>query len=363
MNSKIFIKVFFEKPKYMIMYSLSIVTFWYALFISVNTAAHNAYYEKNMPDIEIYGPTYPEDTYMLYKELDTSVRQQLVGDVKSYGMTVRNLYTFTDAYYHVSYRIFAAEDEFLQELKGCLRRGKLPEAGKTEALIGYNAAKFYGLEVGDVLDFPITLSENGDASGQEYTVSGIIKADASFFSDGIYISGDTCESMGEAVAYNTLYLYTESDDLYKSVVSRLEGQEKTERFGGFICHYDDKESLDAAIRKALVSTIPLSAIVLTVIFVSLMKYTGRKIGLMKALGVSDRHIMRLLAKGFGIYNLAGLAMSFLGLGFAMLGQSFPVQSSVILYSVYSFGIIYMVTIVILFVLCIKISPRLAMYPY
>lgn len=365
MNYKIFIKVFFEKSKYLIMYSLSIITFWYALFFNVVSVAESAHYEERMPDIEIYGrPVDIENSYTLYSDLDSSIRNDLMEEgVESYGLTVRNLYTFSDAYYHVSYRIYGAEDEFLNELTEYLKRGKLPETGKTEAVIGSNVAEFLGVRVGDVLNVPVTLDEHADTASREYIVSGIIAADAAFFSDGIYISKDTYRSLEQAVNDNTLFVYTKTEKTYQDIMRQLKWQKDADDIGGFIHHYEDKASLDEAIRIALIETVPLSAIVLTAIFVSLMKYTGRKIGLMKALGISDTDIMKLMMKGFGVYNLVGMLLSYLSLGFIMLGLGFPLPVPAILYSIYSFTIIFAVTIIILFILCKKISPRLAMYPY
>lgn len=363
MNYKIFIKVFFEKSKYLIMYSLSIITFWYALFINIASDTYNAYYQKSMPDIEVYGDTANiENSYMLYKGLDSSIKNELMQEgAVSYGLTVRNLYTFSDAYYHVSYRIYGAENEFLNKLSSYLKKGRLPEAEKTEAVIGSNVAKFFDLKIGDVLDVPITLEEDADAAHHEYVVCGIITADASFFCDGIYISKDTYENLEHKVADNMLYIYTKTKKSCQSVIRQLE--EDMNGFGAVIHHYEYKISLHETIQKALIKTIPLSTIVLTILFVSLMKYTGRKIGLMKALGISDRYIMKLLIKGFGVYNLIGMLLSYLSLGFIRLSLGVSLPASVILYSVYSFAIIFIVTIIILFILCKKISPKLAMYPY
>lgn len=360
MNYKIFVKVLFEKWKYMIMYSLAITTFWFLMFGNVASAAFAAHYEKKIPDIEVNGEAV--NGYMLFHALDGSMQEILAAEgVTAYGLTVRELDAFADAYYQVSYRIYGAEDAFLRKLSGDLKKGKLPKSGKPEALIGSNAAKNFNVGVGDVLNMPITLEAEAGETSREYVVSGILKSDASFFSDGIYISKETYEESEHPVADNTLYVFTKSHSAYKSILQKLEDEGN----GGssVVCHYEDKVSLHETIRTALIKTIPLSGVVLTAVFVSLMKYTGRKIGLMKALGVADRDIMKLLMKGFGVYNLAGMLLSYMSLAFVRLGLGIPLPISVILYSVYSFGIIFIVTVVILLILCKRISPRLAMYPY
>lgn len=363
MSYKVFIKVFFEKSKYMIMYSLSIITFWYVLFFQVASVGYSTYYEKKIPDIEIYGEN-AENNYMLYNSLDASAAAKLKEEgVKVYGMTVRNLYTFSDAFYQVSYRIYGAEELFINELEHYLKRGELPFEGKTEAVIGSNVAKFYQVKVGDVLDMPITLDEDTGHADQKYTVSGILADDAHFFQDGIYISKATCEKAGGTAVDNTLYVYGGNQKSCERILGQLKEREEQLRVGGVTGHFINKGSLSETIRDALLKTIPLSAVVLSAIFMSLLKYTGRKIGLMKALGVSDRHLMRLLMKGFGVYNLAGMLLSYLSLIFVRVGFGVPLPAPVILYSVYSFAVIFAVTIAILFILCKKISPRLAMYRY
>lgn len=360
---KVFVKVFFEKWKYMIMYSLSIITFWFVLFGNVASTASDAHYEKLMPDIEIRGKG-AGDSYKLYEALDTSAEKELAekGE-RVYGMTVRNLYTFSDAYYHVSYRIYGTEGRFFTEIKDYLKLGKLPEDGKAQAVIGSNVAKLLNVGVGDVLDVPITLEADGEKSKQEYIVSGILKTEAEFFSDGIYISKDTYKELECAVEYNTLYIYAKSRQSCENIISYIENSDKTGGIGEIVSHYAEKVSLSDAIRKALIKTMQLSAVVLTAVFVSLMKHTGRKIGLMKAMGVSDKDIMRLLVKGFGVYNLVGMLLSYMSLIFIRLTMGISLPISVILYSIYSYGIIFAVTIIILFVLCKRTSPRLAMYPY
>lgn len=363
MNYKIFIKVFFEKTKYLILYSLCIITFWYAMFINVVDDTYLVHYEKNMPDIEIYGETTDSiNSFLLYKDLEPSIQNKLTEEgISSYSLTVRNLYSFSDAYYQVSYRIYGAEESFIQELSDYLRRGKLPEPGKAEAVIGSNVAKLLDLEVGDVIPVPVTLEEQIEDASLEYVVSGITKTDASFYCDGIYISRDTYEMLEHKVGTNTIYVYA-TKSVCQNLIAQLEGKE-VKGIGGLTPYFKSKVSLDRTIRIALIRTIPFSAVVLVILFLSLMKYTGRKIGLMKALGISDRHIMRLLMKGFGIYNLVGLLLSYVSLGFIRLTLGVSLPLSVILYSVGSFAIIFLVTIVILFVFCKNISPRLAMYPY
>lgn len=363
MNYKVFVKVFFEKWKYMIMYSLSITTFWFLMFSNVASVAFEAHYEKKIPDIEVNGKgAYTDDSFMLYNDLGNSVQNELVTNgVTTYGFTVRNLFTFSDAYYQVSYRIYGAENAFLKELSGYLKKGELPKDGMTEAVIGGNAAKTFGLEVGDVLDMPITLEAEPGEENLQYVVSGILKADAAFFSDGIYISKETYEDFVHPVADNMLYVYTKSNSAYQNSILKLE--EGGNRAGTVVCYYEDKVSLHEAIIDALIKTVPLSVVVLSAVFVSLMKYTGRKIGLMKALGIADRDIMKLLMKGFGVYNLTVMLLSYISLIFVRIGLGIPLPISMLLYSVYSFAIIFAVTVLILLVLCKRISPRLAMYPY
>lgn len=364
MNSKIFIKVFFEKSKYMIMYSLSIVTFWYVMFFQIPSDTYVAHYQKKIPDIELCGQTADFDhSFMLYKEIDASIQDKLTDEgIKFYGLTARNLYTFSDAYYQVSYRVYGAEEEFLHELSDYLRRGKLPEPGKTEAVIGSNVAEFYDVMVGDVLKLPITLEETADTAKEEYVVSGILMADASFFSDNIYISSQTVEALGYTPEKNTFYIYGGTKKACQRILSELH-PEQEESVGTALRYYETKISLLKTIGASLFKTLLLSGVVLSVLFVSLMKDTARKIGLMKALGISDRDIIKLFIKGFGVYNLIGMAISYFSLGLIRLAIGIPFPASVMLYTLNSYIIIFLVTIIILFVLCKKISPKLAMYQY
>lgn len=365
MNYKVFVQVFFEKSKYFIMYSLAIITFWYALFVNVSSVATKDYYEKKVPDIEVHGVDAGTDNrYMMYRNLDASTQNKYMEkEMKSYGLTVRNLFSFSDAYYSVSYRIYGADNEFINELEDYVNKGRLPAPGKTEAVIGSNVAKYYKLKVGDTLDLPITLEEDAVDAYRKYIVSGIIIGEASYFSDGIYISKDTFESLEHTVSDNVIYMYTKNDTVKQNMLEKLEQRGALDGVGGVLNHAENKVSLQKTIRNSLIITVPFSIIVLSVLFVSLMKYMGKKIALMKAIGISDGHIMKMLMKGFAVCNVTGMLLSFLSLGLVRAALGFSLPVSVILYSVYSFAIIFVDTMVILFIMCKRISPRLVMYRY
>lgn len=363
-NFKVFMQIFFEKPIYYIMYCLSITTFWYVLFIPVSFAMEEAHYKRNIPDIEINGEKDKiENSFQLFQDLDASMLEKYKKEgVELYSLTARNLFTFKDAYYHVSYRVYGAEDEFINRLSNYLKRGELPKKGEPEAVIGSNVAKFYNLNVGDALKLPITLEKDKENVYDKYIVSGIIAAEYSFFCDGIYISKDTFEQQGHETVENTFYIYTKTNRIYQSICIS-EDEKNMGQFGEIIYHHNNKVSLQGTINKSLLATIPFSAVILIILFISLMKYADRKIGLMKSIGLSDWHIVKLMMKGFSVANITTLILSYFTLGLLRLIYGFPIPISVMLYNACSFGIIYFLSITIMFILCKKVSPRLAIYPY
>lgn len=361
MNYKVFMKIIFEKTKYFLLYSLMMTTFWYILFIDVADAMFASHYEKRTPDIEITGKTAENDN-ILYQSLPLlSLDILKSSSVLVYGLSVREHYAFSDDDYQILYRIYGADYEFIDELEGYLKKGKLPKAGKKEAVIGSGLAKYLNVGVGDV--FNISAPQNINASKEyEYAVAGILSNDMSFYSDGIYILRDTLPKEYKDKADNAFYIYTKNNTSYNELVKQLDSLDKND-IGNILLHRENKAFLFDTIIKSLVKTIPLSAVFLSALFISLMKYTGRKIGLMKALGLSDYNIMSIMIKGFGVFNLCGILNSFVAIGFIRLASDGSFSISVLLYTVCSYAIIFAVTLLIVFIICKFISPRKAMYQY
>lgn len=361
MNSKVFIKIFFESPKYFLIYALMITTFWYVLFIGVADSMFAAHYEKETPDIEITGKVQSIDS-LLYEDLDPSLGEVISNqDTKIYGLTARNLYTFSDAFYQVSYRIYGADYAFIENLEKYLKKGKLPEAGKREILIGSNLAKYLNAPAGGTIKIPFVTGRNSYTE-YEYVVAGVLHGDLDFYSDGIYIPDTSLPQTGEEWTHNVLYIFTRNNNAYNKVMKQLDGLGKAS-FGEVLFHRTEKASLYGTMIKALAGTIPFSTVFLAALFLSLMKDTGRKIGLMKALGLSDRVILILLVKGFGVFNICGIMNSFIAMGFIRLTSEIPLPVWVYLYTICSYGIILLVTFMLLFIMCKTISPAKAMYQF
>lgn len=359
MNVTIFMKIYFEKVKYFILYGLLSTTFWCIMMIRVYYSSSDVYYEEKTPDLEISGvPIGLKNGYMLYDDLAPEIINNIVNsEVDIYGLVVRNIYTFSDSFYQVSYKIYGAGDDYLSQLEGYLDRGRLPETGKREAVIGSSAAKYFNVKVGGVIDIPVSLSKDNSNIIGEYIISGILVSDAEFFSNNIFISKDTYKILENDVQDNIIYIYTDNNKIYDSLIMQFKKMMNEGITIGIVSHLEDKSSLTKAALNSLLQTLLFSFVFIGALFLSMFKHIGKKIGLMKALGIPEFYLIKVVGIGLGIHNLVGLLTSFLSTSLIILVGDVPMMAELMLYNILTYLIIFLVTFGIVFIKFKLISPK------
>ena len=320
MFRKIFINVFFEKKRILI----SIMTIITALLSYVGIQV--AYYSNkasilSSPDFVVYGQgdIYGSKGYELFNEtygLRNDTKEVLGNDIKVYDMVVRNIVTKSCSgfFQKIDYWIYGLDDSFFNDIiKKELKEGRLPDKNKNEAVIGSYAANYFKLKVGDKIKIPITLNKDmNEKDNEKYIVTGIINENADFFKSGIFISKNTFEKENGMVKENAVIGYfkeASSINKYKVSYSKLNELFKKYNIGTISENFHNKMDIKRNIIFNIFSVFLVITVILSLIILYLMKGIKKKIGLLKALGVSDKYILKVFIGGLAIVLIVSTILS------------------------------------------------------
>lgn len=321
MLGKLFINVFFEKKKFLVLFML--VLFSVVVFLSFQIMMiSNQYEQVAMPDIEVTGRIDDDGVfrYKMYNDISgfsDEVKSLTEGKAKVYGTICRNILTQNDLFNKISYVILGVDEQFLsEELSQYIKEGRLPQKGKKEAVIGSLAARYYKVKVGDRLNIHVSLKKQiEDEDKSSCIVSGILSDNVDYFKGAIFISKETYSSDITSQEENLSFLYVKDGNEYDEVFKACDSMTKKQKIGTIRSNFTQKSSLMKAI---VTNTAMILAICLLIVFLILsllMKGIKKKIGLLKALGISDQKIIHSFAGGLGISSgaavMAGMAGSFL----------------------------------------------------
>ena len=325
MYKKIFINIFFEKKRILIAFvAIFTLLLLYAgvqlIFLGQQSA------QVAIPDFQITGRIGDDGVfyYRMYNDMDglsADIKKLVGNDMRIYGVTARNLLTMEDAktFQKIYYLVYGVEDSFLDnELGNCLKAGRLPEPGKKEALIGSYAARHFKVNVGDKLNVGVTLNkEVKDSDSMQYTVSGILNDNVEYFKGGIFISRETFgKSTNIEVDENLILSYfkdTNSIKTYDRINKDLMSLNDKYKFGAISVNYQQKYNIKKNIIITVVSVLCISLVILFLLISYLMKGITRKIGLLKALGISDGYITKTFVGGLGLSILVSMIFAAVGI--------------------------------------------------
>ena len=328
MHKKLFINVFFEKRKvlvgFIVIFTLLLLYFGIQLIFFGQQSAQVA-----IPDFQISGGLGDDGVYYyrMYNDMDglsDDVKKLVGNDMRIYGVTARNLLTMEDAktFQKIYYLVYGVEDSFFNtEFGNCLKAGSLPRPGEKEALIGSYAARHFKIDVGDRIDIPITLyKEIIENDSRQYVVSGVLNDNVEYFKGGIFISKDTFEKDNNtAVQENFLISYfkdSKSKKTYERIAGDLMNLHDQYKFGLIKVNYEEKYNAKNNLLIAIVSVLFTSLVILFLLISYLMKGITKKIGLLKALGISDRCITKTFVGGLGLSILLSTVIAVIGINIA-----------------------------------------------
>lgn len=315
MRRKIFINIFFEKRNALTVY-IAIITL-FTMFLGVQTIFLGNQLEKsNFPDMEIYGAP-DEDGVMRFKlyndigDVPQILEDETNGGVRFQSVIIRNLLTVSDNFNQVQYRVIGMLDSDIALFSKYMKSGQIPQADRKEVLLGSYAARYFGVDVGDRLDLKLTLSkDNMDEPEGEYVVSGILNDNQQYYKGSIIISKETWQKENMQVKDNMLYLYMNSEDGYKNVLSAIESlDDQNARLINIANNYSATNSAKSSIMNSIVVICAISLIVIALLFFFLMRGMGKKIGLLKALGLPEKKITQILCGGLLIITIIAVVVS------------------------------------------------------
>lgn len=299
MYKKLFITLFFDKTRFILLF-LFLVTASSCLILKQIDGLEVEPEIIEIPDIEIIcnqenmdsQKERNEDTKGIDGRLDKLIielNKIVDSNTKVYGIIANNLYTFSSPFYQVSFRIYGVGEDFFNQFKNQLAYGTIPRQGKKEVLVGNNAALFYHLEVGDVINEKI---------GEEYIVSGILKENQ-YFGSNFYILKENTQSFHAMAFDNMIMIYTSSKQDYnkiKNYINKIKSEYGIEKY---IDNYRAKTSKKKKPIKDIILTLIESFLILELVYIYISRGIGKKVGIIKALGISDFLVLRVCGLGFG----------------------------------------------------------------
>ncbi len=310
MKVVLFTQVLFENSKILILFC--ILTILTLTFLGVRVISlSNDLAENDMPDIIIKGKM-DEDGMLRYKyyndmpNVSDYLRTNLMDDeIEIYGITSRSMETKRDPLTNtfIEYTIYGVSNNFIEEkLARNIRDGRLPEVAQLEAVMGIYAKNRYGATLGDTIQHPITLNQEwGNTDINNYTLSGVLSEQVQFFKGAIFVSQETYESLYADKEENLIYIYVKNEDQYNEALNAvIQLNIESSVIGDIIMNFHYKEMVRRTTFFSCLLVGVISFILVLLMIAYLMKGLTRKIGILKALGVSNRYIFTIFIGGLGV---------------------------------------------------------------
>ncbi len=284
-----------------------------------------------MPDLIFTGSGFIDSMpFTKYQNINDgysdAVDQALEHQSQSYNLIERNLITVTklNSLENVNYSIFACDNNFLKDkLESEIIEGSIPEEGKMQAIVGGYFAKAFDIKVGDVVSKKFGLGNLSDVSivsdingifedKYEYEIVGILDNTDGYF-DYSFIIPSATQPGNQANTVWTYFDNTSVSDLYVEKFVNNGTIDFTE-YGvhGISEKYQSKASgpFDLILNNAYIF---LLVIVFSYILIAyVMKGVTYKLGVMKAIGVSNKYIYSCY---FGGVFLIQIVSFIFGIGF------------------------------------------------
>lgn len=302
MRLKMFITLFFDKARFIVLFLILVSASGYLILKQVDSTGTEPEMIE-LPDVEIMGSQtgeYP-DTDISYAGIDDFILKlegMINADTKIYRVTAKELYSFANPFYQVSFRIYGVEKDFFERFKGRLAVGNLPHGEMKEVLVGGNAASYYELKVGDVIsdktDIDIGIGE------ETYVVSGILEEKDRYYGNGFYVSKEHFQNSGSASENNMVMIYASDNQRYKELDDSIDEIKSDYQLGSYTDNHNRKNRERNAKIRNMLMTFAVSFLILELVYMYISKGMEKKVGIIKALGIPDSRMLTISAVGFGV---------------------------------------------------------------
>lgn len=321
MKIRLLKSIFFEKKKNIFLFLLVFAIMSALLVILTSVISSDLMKQKSLPDFIFTGTvyqtedgSYPFTNYNPITGFREYIQDTFPDSVKGYGVICRSIYNYYDETTAVGFsgRVYGMPDEMLKEqIESYLVEGRLPEKGKKEAVVGYYYSKWYEVSIGDPILSTVTLNEHWTEEDKNaYTVVGILdESICNTFIGSILVSRDTFEELEGHNEDNMILGYFTENDKETNDAAFLQMNRVAQNFrspeGTMLSN--QKEYNTKSVKYKLVAFAVVGIILMYLIVSYFLKGTTTKIGLLKALGLSNKRIYTIFLNGY----LVLLALSIL----------------------------------------------------
>ncbi|MDR0919127.1 MAG: ABC transporter permease [Oscillospiraceae bacterium] len=391
MKYKLFYKELFGSKTKVIIFAVISLLMYSLIGIQVLLSTQNST-STITPDLEFYGTQYGEAIlFDKYNPIDSNFKQFLTekgeDSFECYDVIERNIITVRkeNSLENITYRLISFDYKFIKnKLEKELLYGNIPTENENEILVGAYIAKAFDFKIGEstskktaslkglgAVDIYFDLS--GNFKEMDYRVSGILNATNDILDYCVIIPYETQPN----ITPNSEWVYFTSDNseqIYKESLV----QDNTNFFseyslGGVAENFQNNNN--GIVNLLLnISYIFLLVIVLSYLIISyIVKGINRKLGILKALGLSDGYIFKCYLLGIIIIQLFSLFLSILLSYFLCIGlNGFISDSYGYDVNIYRIEISFFIVLIMMFIIVIlsmwsilrykitKISPKVAM---
>lgn len=383
---KIASKIIFDKKRFVIAFALVCVILTTLMAFQSMSLRRNISKSKSLPDFVFFGTvfqsqdgSYPFKAFNETNQLATEIQKELGDRGEVHRVVCRSLYNYYDERSNIGFSgyVYGLPEQYMEEtFQHSLITGRLPEKGKKEAAVGVYFANRFHLEVGDPIPQSITLNATWDESDIDaYVVSGIIGEDINdMFIGSAIISLETFEEYNGKSEENALFgmFHQEDEELNLSMFiefNQMAGNNQVPE-GKLLYVKNNFETSKTIFFGVLVGVICL--IILTILVSLLAKGLSLKIGLMKAIGISESNIIRLFLRTMflitiGAALLGGLLTCLISKGinayvtdfYSFPASVFSMNTSTLLSIAVTALVVFLLVGISITVNAKKISPRSA----
>ncbi len=383
MRRKLFIKELLDGK-------IKCVAFWAAtclsyVLIAVLLALQCQDQNKEIyPDVIFYGKI---EGFANHAPINSNFKSEtdtmLEGENESFLLNERTIIAFENASQlsRVSYNRYFYQDEFGKLFEDRLAEGRMPEKRKDEVVLGCDLAKATNVKLGDIVGTGwITegklagcgwaLSEEDPLKDRACKVVGILNPVNDYFDNSIFANTHN-DSTFEPNSLMVFFNSNKCVNIYREKAKNLPFAENGVDHAVENYYNKDYGPITALLTKCyyVLFAVVFALLMLNYIF----KGLSYKLGVMKAIGITDKYLFSAYFGGIAVQNITGYAIGVLALKITCSIVN-GYKSSLFGYTVNSYRINFnMIFILFIMLICIlgmfamvlrkkicKISPKKAM---
>jgi len=228
------------------------------------------------------------------------------GKAEVVPVTQRFMLNIMNALGNYRFQLMGIPQQYMdRQLKRLLITGRIPEPGEPGLILGTTAANTLQLAVGDT--FTTSLADAPDSDPVTFTVLGILNPDAhEYFDRTVFIVSETyTEITRKTILPNTLFIFLK-DGVKPEVIGVLPNQiVGNPTITATALKGDDFRRLIQLVSN--IALILLCSLSMYQSFQVILNNSTRRIGLLKAMGMSDFNVLAIFVQGvLGIFALSFL---------------------------------------------------------